>query len=324
MTFLKPHHILGVSLATLLVACGDDGGTGTGGTGGSGANGGTGGAVGGSGGTGGSQGGSGGTAGMGGVGGAGGGTGGATICLPTCGIVGGECMNDTCIFTKNTLVTAVTEQTFSGPGGQSSGASANLSYILAGMGAAPATLLGASGPCNVLKFQQGSTPPPFNVGVATIEGPNFPSTMLSPPDYLYSTMSPSVYAPGDVLTVTITGGPDFPAFSAQATAPEELNVTLGPVKASEPYVVSWSPGAPPTLVTLSVGTGDAVIYCSPVAPDSLEIPVSLLSLLDPPVAGSNASIVAARYATAVESVSSTQQSVMVIPKVLIAQTTYGP
>lgn len=258
--------------------------------------------------------------------GAGGGSpGGGSECALGCEQLGGTCGEQGCVVEVETLVTSLQESSYLLGGQAIDLASADAKLYPAGTALPSFTVLASDGPCAAVTYAgPPPNPPSFDVGTVTAGGPMLPSTVLTAPKYHQSLPdAPNIFAPGDTMTVTVSGGADFPGFTAEAVAPEELEMVVPDIVVSQPLTITWSPATPPEYVTIF--TSAKGILCHPDKPGSVEIAPALLAQLDSPASVSHAAVTGVRLVSVEASVGSPGQAARVtITKSRSFDVGYGP
>jgi hypothetical protein len=101
---------------------------------------------------------------------------------------------------------------------------------------------------------------------------------------------PQLFADGAPLSISGSGGLDFPAFSMQVTAPPLIQVTTGSIQRGAPLEVRWTGSDPGEKMSISVVTFNATssssIDCFVDDTNSYTIPASLTALLEPSASSS--------------------------------------
>lgn len=118
-------------------------------------------------------------------------------------------------------------------------------------------------------------------GMATLMGAGSPLVLgLPSPGCVVATSSVS---PGQALTLTITGGADFPAITGNVTMPAPFTVPNRTLVRGEPFELTWTPADGGQLVaSLAVndGTTSTSVTCRRIADDgSFTIPGELTAVL---------------------------------------------
>lgn len=96
---------------------------------------------------------------------------------------------------------------------------------------------------------------------------------------------PQLFADGAPLSISGSGGLDFPAFSMQVKAPPLIQITTGAIQRGAPLEVGWTGSAPGGKISIIVAAFNATIsttiQCLVDDTNSYTIPVSLTGLLEP-------------------------------------------
>lgn len=124
---------------------------------------------------------------------------------------------------------------------------------------------------------------PLDAGTITMDTPTSGKNELSPQDdcWVFETTPDPLFSAGETVTVDAAGGADFPAFSAQATAPEEFDLTApSKLTVGQEYTLSWTGGG--ALDYVLIAAGDRSIYCHGDAQSEIKISGALTSLIEPP------------------------------------------
>jgi hypothetical protein len=96
---------------------------------------------------------------------------------------------------------------------------------------------------------------------------------------------PQLFADGAPLSISGSGGLDFPAFSMQVTAPPLIQINTGSIQRGAPLELSWTgsdPHGKMSIYVATVGTSsDSYILCLVDDTNTYTIPASLTALLEP-------------------------------------------
>ena len=99
----------------------------------------------------------------------------------------------------------------------------------------------------------------------------------------------ALFSDGALLSISGTGGRDFPAFTTQVSAPAHLQINTTAVKRGAPLLVSWTGGERTSKMSIDVAvavinadsTHESYILCSVADTGSYTIPAALTQLLEP-------------------------------------------
>lgn len=120
-----------------------------------------------------------------------------------------------------------------------------------------------------------------NIGTATLTGAGGPLVLgaLSPGCFFAS----APLAPDQPLTLTISGGADFPAITGNVTMPASFGVPNRTLVRGEPFELTWTPGDGSQLIAgleVKDGTTTTSVNCRHIEDDgSFAIPGELTALL---------------------------------------------
>jgi hypothetical protein len=98
---------------------------------------------------------------------------------------------------------------------------------------------------------------------------------------------PQLFADGAALTISGSGGGDFPAFSMQVQGPPLIQVNPGAIQRGAPLQVSWTGSDPGGKMFIHVATinadstSESYILCTVDDTNTYTIPASLTQLLEP-------------------------------------------
>ncbi|MFN0246474.1 MAG: hypothetical protein ACKV2T_06175 [Kofleriaceae bacterium] len=119
-----------------------------------------------------------------------------------------------------------------------------------------------------------------NIGTATLMGAGPLVLTAQAPGCFLGTQT---VAPSQPLTLTITGGTDFPAITGNVTMPPAFSVPNRTLVRGEPFELSWTPGDGSQLIAgLAVNDGTTLtsVNCRQIQDDgSFAIPGELTALL---------------------------------------------
>lgn len=161
--------------------------------------------------------------------------------------------------------------------------------------------IGTAGPCKAYRpsLQNGGSggiPVLFagDAGTVTVHGGIIDPLVLSPSSNTNGCYSSNVastalqlFADGAVLTISGSGGRDFPAFSMQVPVPPLIQVNPGTIQRGAPLSISWTgsdPGGKMSIYVLTSNAGNtstSYILCDVDDTNAYTIPASLTQLLEP-------------------------------------------
>ncbi len=236
--------------------------------------------------------------------------------LPICACPAGQLRNDKGVCVKVDTVDAsvfdFAAQDASGKTTElSAGATACLDVPAQGVVPPGATKVGAEGDCTAWRFGAsgsggggGGSTAKTDLGTVAFQTALAGQVGLAPASGgCYQAVLPQgqrAFRPGAKVTVSATGGHDFPAFSQQVAGPIDLGLRVGIFTPGRALELAFSGGQAPTLVALSAGgsSGVVTIQCQAKAgATALKVPGTLTAKLDGAASGVSLSVARSRTVT---------------------------
>jgi hypothetical protein len=168
----------------------------------------------------------------------------------------------------------------------------------------PPTPTGHAGPCTAYQvpLQGGGTIDlgffAGSAGTVTVQGALFDPIVLSPSGMTNGCYGSNIgatatqlFTDGAQLTISGSGGLDFPAFSMHVAAPPAIEINNDSIRRAAPLQLSWTGSDPGAQVSIGVTTvnspnSESYIQCLVDDTSTYTIPASLTALLEPAASSS--------------------------------------